>query len=65
MAFTVVLVEVALTDTDFALDCDAVAIPTEPTERATVVSTTAAIFLFDDIFMSSFHLAEMSLTSRH
>jgi hypothetical protein len=36
-----------------------------PTESAKVVRTTAAIFLFDDICMSSSHLAELSVTPRH
>jgi hypothetical protein len=67
MAFTVVRVVVWRTDTDFPFDvvCDADATPTVPTESAKVVKTTAAIFLFDDICMSSSHLAELSVTPRH
>ena len=67
MAFTVVRVVVWRTDTDFPFDvvCDADATPKVPTESAKVVKTIAAIFLFDDICMSSSHLAELSVTPRH
>jgi len=58
-------VEVVRTDTDFDLVGDAPATPTVPIESATVVKTTAAIFLFEDIFMSSFHLADLPVTLRH
>ena len=67
MAFTVVRVVVWRTDTDFPFDvvCVADATPTVPTESATVVRTTAAIFLFGDICMSSSQLMEPSVTPRH
>jgi hypothetical protein len=67
MVLTVARVVVWRTDTDFPfdLDGDADATPTVPTDSAKVVKTTAAIFLFADICMSSSQLVELSVTPRH
>ena len=55
----------ALNDTDFALESDAVETAIVPNESATVVNTTAAIFFFDDISMSTFLHAKLSVTPCH